>query len=156
MYHAIVFLPLIGALIAGLFGRLIGARVSEYVTTSCLAFACLIAWGAFFIVTGEGGHAERVQVAQWFSAGDLTVDWAFKIDTLTCVMLVVVTTVSTLVHLYSVGYMEEDPHRPRFFAYLSLFTFAMLMLVTADNLVQMFFGWEGVGLASYLLIGFWY
>ncbi|GEP00815.1 NADH-quinone oxidoreductase subunit L [Methylobacterium haplocladii] len=156
MYHAIVFLPLIGALIAGLFGRFIGARVSEYVTTSCLAFACLIAWGAFFIVTGEGGHAERVQVAQWFSAGDLNVDWAFKIDTLTCVMLVVVTTVSTLVHLYSVGYMEEDPHRPRFFAYLSLFTFAMLMLVTADNLVQMFFGWEGVGLASYLLIGFWY
>ena len=81
------------------------------------------------------------------------VDWAFRIDTLTVVMLVVVTTVSTLVHLYSVGYMAEDPHRPRFFAYLSLFTFAMLMLVTSDNLVQMFFGWEGVGLASYLLIG---
>ncbi|GLS44011.1 NADH-quinone oxidoreductase subunit L [Methylobacterium brachythecii] len=156
MYHAIVFFPLIGAIIAGLFGRYIGARLSEYVTTSCLAFACLLAWGAFFLVTGDHGHAERVQVAQWFSAGDLTVDWAFKVDTLTCVMLVVVTTVSTLVHLYSVGYMEEDPHRPRFFAYLSLFTFAMLMLVTADNLVQMFFGWEGVGLASYLLIGFWY
>ncbi|GEP08479.1 NADH-quinone oxidoreductase subunit L [Methylobacterium gnaphalii] len=156
MYHAIVFFPLIGALIAGLFGRYIGARLSEYVTTSCLAFACLLAWGAFFLVTGEHGHAERVQVAQWFAAGDLTVDWAFKVDTLTCVMLVVVTTVSTLVHIYSIGYMEEDPHRPRFFAYLSLFTFAMLMLVTADNLVQMFFGWEGVGLASYLLIGFWY
>ena len=156
MYHAIVFFPLIGALIAGLFGRWIGTRASEYVTTSCLAFSCLIAWGAFFLVTGEGGHAERVQVAQWFTAGDLVVDWAFKIDTLTVVMLVVVTTVSTLVHLYSIGYMEEDPHRPRFFAYLSLFTFAMLMLVTADNLVQMFFGWEGVGLASYLLIGFWY
>jgi len=155
MYHAIVFFPLIGALVAGLFGRLIGPRVSEYVTTGCLAFSALLAWGAFFMVTGEG-HAERVQVAQWFSAGDLVVDWAFKVDTLTAVMLVVVTTVSTLVHLYSVGYMEEDPHRPRFFAYLSLFTFAMLMLVTADNLVQMFFGWEGVGLASYLLIGFWY
>ena len=84
------------------------------------------------------------------------VDWAFRIDTLTAVMLVVVNTVSALVHLYSIGYMNEDPHRPRFFAYLSLFTFAMLMLVTADNLVQMFFGWEGVGLASYLLIGFWY
>ena len=97
-----------------------------------------------------------MQVATWFTAGDLSVDWAFRIDTLTRVMLVVVTTVSTLVHLYSVGYMHEDPHRPRFFAYLSLFTFAMLMLVTADNLVQMFFGWEGVGLASYLLIGFWY
>ena len=90
------------------------------------------------------------------ASGDLVVDWAFRIDTLTVVMLVVVNTVSALVHLYSIGYMHEDPHRPRFFAYLSLFTFAMLMLVTADNLVQMFFGWEGVGLASYLLIGFWY
>ncbi|TXM73306.1 NADH-quinone oxidoreductase subunit L [Methylobacterium sp. WL12] len=152
MYHAIVFFPLIGALIAGLFGRFIGARVCEYVTTACLAFSALLSWGVFI----EGDHATRVQVATWFTAGDLTVDWAFRIDTLTRVMLVVVTTVSTLVHLYSVGYMEEDPHRPRFFAYLSLFTFAMLMLVTADNLVQMFFGWEGVGLASYLLIGFWY
>ena len=152
MYHAIVFFPLIGALIAGLFGRFLGARVCEYVTTACLAFSALLSWGVFL----EGDHATRVQVATWFAAGDLTVDWAFRIDTLTRVMLVVVTTVSTLVHLYSVGYMEEDPHRPRFFAYLSLFTFAMLMLVTADNLVQMFFGWEGVGLASYLLIGFWY
>ncbi|MDP4025620.1 NADH-quinone oxidoreductase subunit L [Methylobacterium sp. NEAU 140] len=152
MYHAIVFFPLIGALIAGLFGRLIGTKACEYITTSLLAFTALIAWGVFL----DGGHAERVQVAHWFSAGDFTVDWAFKVDTLTRVMLVVVTTVSTLVHLYSIGYMEEDPHRPRFFAYLSLFTFAMLMLVTADNLVQMFFGWEGVGLASYLLIGFWY
>src|SRR3954447_1036289 len=153
MYHAIVFFPLIGALIAGLFGGQLGARACEYLTTSCLAFAALLSWGVFF----EGGdHATRVQVAAWFTAGDLTVDWAFRIDTLTRVMLVVVTTVSTLVHLYSIGYMEEDPHRPRFFAYLSLFTFAMLMLVTADNLVQMFFGWEGVGLASYLLIGFWY
>ena len=89
-------------------------------------------------------------------SGDLKIDWALRIDTLTAVMLVVVTTVSSLVHLYSIGYMAEDPYRPRFFAYLSLFTFAMLMLVTADNLVQLFFGWEGVGLASYLLIGFWY
>ena len=155
MYHAILFFPLIGALIAGLFGRFIGARMSELVTTGCLAFAALLSWGAFFLVTGDG-RAETVPVAQWFSAGGLTVDWAFKVDTLTAVMLVVVTSVSTLVHLYSIGYMHEDPHRPRFFAYLSLFTFAMLMLVTADNLVQMFFGWEGVGLASYLLIGFWY
>ena len=152
MYHAIVFFPLIGALIAGLFGRYLGARACEYITTACLAFAALLAWGVFI----EGGHEVRVQVASWFTAGDLTVDWAFRIDALTRVMLVVVTSVSTLVHLYSIGYMEEDPHRPRFFAYLSLFTFAMLMLVTADNLVQMFFGWEGVGLASYLLIGFWY
>ena len=89
-------------------------------------------------------------------SGDLKVDWAIRVDALTAVMLVVVTTVSALVHLYSIGYMEEDPYQPRFFAYLSMFTFAMLMLVTADNLVQLFFGWEGVGLASYLLIGFWY
>ena len=98
----------------------------------------------------------RVPVLHWFTSGALAADWALRIDTLTVVMLVVVNTVSALVHIYSIGYMAHDPHRPRFFAYLSLFTFAMLMLVTADNLVQMFFGWEGVGLASYLLIGFWY
>ena len=98
----------------------------------------------------------RIALFPWINSGDLNVDWALRVDTLTAVMLVVVNTVSSLVHLYSIGYMDEDPHRPRFFAYLSLFTFAMLMLVTADNLVQMFFGWEGVGLASYLLIGFWY
>src|ERR687893_2889160 len=155
MYHAIVFLPLVGFLIAGLFGRLIGARASEVVTTALLFVACVLSWIAFVNV-GFGSGAARIQVAQWMVSGDLVVDWAFRIDTLTVVMLIVVTTVSALVHLYSIGYMAEDPHRPRFFAYLSLFTFAMLTLVTADNLVQMFFGWEGVGLASYLLIGFWY
>jgi NADH-quinone oxidoreductase subunit L len=155
MYHAIVFLPLVGFLIAGIFGRVIGPRPSEIVTTAFLAIAALLSWIAFISV-GFGSGATRVQVANWMVSGDLVVDWAFRIDTLTAVMLVVVTTVSALVHLYSIGYMHEDPHRPRFFAYLSLFTFAMLMLVTADNLVQMFFGWEGVGLASYLLIGFWY
>ncbi|KQU50899.1 NADH:ubiquinone oxidoreductase subunit L [Bosea sp. Leaf344] len=155
MYHAIVFLPLIGFLIAGLFGRLIGARGSEIVTTSLLVVSAVLSWIAFFNV-GFGAGTTRVQVATWMASGDLRVDWAFRIDTLTVVMLVVVNTVSSLVHLYSIGYMHEDPHRPRFFAYLSLFTFAMLMLVTSDNLVQMFFGWEGVGLASYLLIGFWY
>ncbi|KRE16616.1 NADH:ubiquinone oxidoreductase subunit L [Bosea sp. Root381] len=155
MYHAIVFLPLIGFLIAGLFGRLIGARGSEIVTTSLLMVSAVLSWVAFFQV-GFGADTTRVQVATWLSSGNLQVDWAFRIDTLTVVMLVVVNTVSSLVHLYSIGYMHEDPHRPRFFAYLSLFTFAMLMLVTADNLLQMFFGWEGVGLASYLLIGFWY
>ncbi len=117
--------------------------------------AAFLSWIAFLRV-GFGDGGTRVQVATWMNSGELAVEWAFKIDTLTAVMLVVVTTVSSLVHLYSIGYMHEDPHRPRFFAYLSLFTFAMLMLVTADNLVQMFFGWEGVGLASYLLIGFWY
>src|SRR3954447_15106149 len=155
MYHAIVFLPLIGFLIAGCFGRWIGVRASEIVTTAFLFVAMLLSWIAFILV-GFGAGATHVQVANWMTSGELAVDWALRIDTLTAVMLVVVTTVSTLVHLYSIGYMEEDPHRPRFFAYLSLFTFAMLMLVTADNLVQMFFGWEGVGLASYLLIGFWY
>jgi NADH-quinone oxidoreductase subunit L len=155
MYHAIVFLPLVGFLIAGLFGRLIGARASEIVTTAFLFLAMLLSWIAFVNV-GFGSGATRVQVANWMTSGELVVDWAFRVDTLTVVMLVVVNTVSALVHLYSIGYMHEDPHRPRFFAYLSLFTFAMLMLVTADNLIQMFFGWEGVGLASYLLIGFWY
>ena len=155
MYHAIVFLPLIGFLIAGCFGRWIGVRASEIVTTAFLFVAMLLSWIAFIRV-GFGAGATHVQVANWMTSGELAVDWAFRIDTLTAVMLIVVTTVSALVHLYSMGYMHEDPHRPRFFAYLSLFTFAMLMLVTADNLVQMFFGWEGVGLASYLLIGFWY
>lgn len=155
MYQAIVFLPLIGFLIAGLFGRAIGARASEVVTTSFLFIACVLSWIAFFNV-GFGGHDTRVQVMQWMYVGDLKIDWALRIDTMTAIMLIVVTTVSSLVHLYSIGYMHEDPSRPRFFAYLSLFTFAMLMLVTADNLLQMFFGWEGVGLASYLLIGFWY
>ena len=155
MYHAIVFLPLVGFLVAGLFGRVIGARASELVTTGLLFVSCALSWVAFVSV-GFGGGATRVQIAQWFASGDLVVDWAFRVDTLTAMMLIVVTTVSALVHLYSIGYMHEDPHRQRFFAYLSLFTFAMLMLVTADNLVQMFFGWEGVGLASYLLIGFWY
>lgn len=155
MYQAIVFLPLIGFLIAGLFGRLIGARASEIVTTTLLLISAALSWVAF-IQVGFGSGTTRVQVATWLASADLRVDWAFRIDTLTAVMLVVVNTVSSLVHLYSIGYMHEDPSRPRFFAYLSLFTFAMLMLVTADNLVQMFFGWEGVGLASYLLIGFWY
>src|ERR1700677_2310325 len=156
-YDLIVFLPLLGFLIAGLFGQQIGARNSELVTTGLLGFCAFLSWIAFFMV-GFGGqeHAEIVPVANWFTSGKLAVDWAFRIDTLTVVMLVVVNTVSFLVHLYSVGYMAEDPHKQRFFAYLSLFTFAMLMLVTADNLVQMFFGWEGVGVASYLLIGFWY
>lgn len=155
MYHAIVFLPLIGFLIAGLFGRLIGARGSEIVTTSLLMVSAALSWVALAQV-GFGAGTTRVQVASWISSGQLQVDWAFRVDTLTAVMLVVVNTVSSLVHLYSIGYMHEDEHRSRFFAYLSLFTFAMLMLVTADNLLQMFFGWEGVGLASYLLIGFWY
>ncbi len=156
MYQAIVFLPLLGFLIAGLFGRQLGARPSELVTTSLLFVSALLAWSTFISV-GYGHAPINVPVvANWISSGTLKVDWALRVDTLTSVMLVVVTSVSALVHLYSIGYMHEDPSRPRFFAYLSLFTFAMLMLVTSDNLVQMFFGWEGVGLASYLLIGFWF
>src|SRR5471032_127399 len=157
MYDLIVFLPLLGCLVAGLFGRQIGARNAELVTTIPLGICAFLSWIAFFMVGfGDPDHAQVIQVANWMTAGKLGVDWALRIDTLTVVMLVVVTTVSFLVHVYSIGYMADDPSRPRFFAYLSLFTFAMLMLVTADNLVQMFFGWEGVGLASYLLIGFWY
>jgi len=164
MIQAVVFFPLVGALIAGLLGRVIGTKASEYVTTGLLLAAALCAWIVFlpFVFSGAAGGADahtvpiKVQVLEWVHSGALTLDWTLRVDTLTAVMLVVVTTVSSLVHLYSIGYMAEDPHRPRFFSYLSLFTFAMLMLVTADNFLQMFFGWEGVGLMSYLLIGFWY
>ena len=155
IYVAIVLLPLAGALIAGLFGRIIGDRPSEVIPTSLLMIAAVLSWITFFQVAfGHETHA--FSLMRWITSGELDASWALKIDTLTAVMLVVVTTVSALVHLYSIGYMHEDDSKPRFFAYLSLFTFAMLALVTSDNLLQMFFGWEGVGLASYLLIGFWY
>ncbi len=156
MYQAIVFLPLIGFLVVGLFGNSLGAKASEYITSGLLVIAAVLSWIAFFAVAFGDGEAFVVPVLRWIQSGGIDTFWALRIDTLTVVMLIVVNTVSALVHIYSIGYMHHDPHRPRFFAYLSLFTFAMLMLVTADNLVQMFFGWEGVGLASYLLIGFWY
>jgi len=158
LYDLIVFLPLAGFLIAGLGGNSIGARASELVTCSFMVVVAVLSWFAFFRVGlyGIQGEALRIPVMHWLSVGGLHFDWSFRIDTLTVVMLVVVNSVSTLVHIYSIGYMHHDPSRPRFFAYLSLFTFMMLMLVTSDNLLQMFFGWEGVGLASYLLIGFWY
>nr|MEC9417574.1 NADH-quinone oxidoreductase subunit L [Pseudomonadota bacterium] len=156
MYSAILFLPLIGFLIAGLFGRAIGAKASEYITSGLLILAALLSWITFFGFWLGGSEMQIVDLFRWIDTGDLKVSWSIRVDTLTAVMLIVVTTVSALVHVYSIGYMHHDPHRPRFFAYLSLFTFAMLSLVTADNLLQMFFGWEGVGLASYLLIGFWY
>ena len=132
-----------------------GSRAAELITTTLLFVSAALSWVAFVQVGFFHGDT-HVSLLPFIFSGDLKVEWALRIDTLTAVMLVVVTTVSSLVHLYSIGYMHEDPYRPRFFAYLSLFTFAMLMLVTADNLVQLFFGWEGVGLASYLLIGFWY
>jgi NADH-quinone oxidoreductase subunit L len=156
MVAAIVFLPLLGFLVTGLFVRQIGARGSEIITTTLLFISAFFSWIVFGRI-GFGGAPFTVHVlSNWMTSGGLNIDWSLRVDTLTAVMLVVVTTVSSLVHLYSIGYMHEDPARPRFFAYLSLFTFAMLSLVTADNLAQMFFGWEGVGLASYLLIGFWY
>src|SRR5215475_7750224 len=132
-----------------------GSRTVELITTTLLMICMVLSWIAFVDV-GFAHHDMRVPVFTWITAGDLKIDWSLRIDTLTAVMLVVVNTVSAFVHLYSIGYMREDPYRPRFFGYLSMFTFAMLMLVTADNLAQLFFGWEGVGLASYLLIGFWY
>jgi NADH-quinone oxidoreductase subunit L len=132
-----------------------GSRAAELITTGLLLVSAALSWFALIDV-GFMHHDVRIALFPWISSGDLQVAWSLRVDTLTAVMLVVVNTVSSLVHLYSIGYMDEDPNRPRFFAYLSLFTFAMLMLVTADNLVQLFFGWEGVGLASYLLIGFWY
>src|ERR1700731_3388188 len=200
MYEAIVFLPLLGAIIAGAIALIgarnrlpgadppppdddhvaphadeshaapslhgaheeeptepaaAGSRAADLITSTMLVITCVLSWYAFYDV-GFGGHDARVQMFSFIPFGGLKADWALRVDSLTAVMLVVVTTISSLVHIYSIGYMEEDPYRPRFFAYLSFFTFAMLMLVTADNLVQMFFGWEGVGLASYLLIGFWF
>jgi len=155
MYQAILFLPLVGALFAGFLGRFVGARPSEVITTTLVMITALLSWLAFYQVAIQG-QEQRIELLRFIDSGALKAVWSLRIDTLTAVMLVVVTTVSGLVHLYSIGYMEEDTGRPRFFAYLSLFTFAMLALVTADDFVQLFFGWEGVGLASYLLIGFWY
>ena len=152
----IVFLPLLAALVAGLGGRIIGKVPAKAITTGALFASCALSWPIFFSFLMGTAEPTTVHVLDWIRSDGMNVDWALKVDTLTAVMLVVVTTVSSLVHLYSWGYMAEDDSQPRFFAYLSLFTFAMLMLVTADTLVQMFVGWEGVGLASYLLIGFWY
>ena len=183
MYQAIVFLPLIGALIAGLVGtslfRALGSDAEVYggqhthaaphhaegghhgppwpmyLATALLCISAILSWVAFIGFLAEP-HAEKIELLRWVNSGALSANWSLRIDTLTVVMLVVVNTVSSLVHIYSLGYMSHDEHQPRFFAYLSLFTFAMLMLVTSDNLLQLFFGWEGVGLMSYLLIGFWY
>ena len=152
----IVFLPMLAAIVAGLGNRMLGNTIAKSLTTGALFISCILSWPIFVGFLTGSMEASVVPVLKWVESGTLSFDWALRVDALTAVMLVVITTVSALVHLYSWGYMEEDPDQPRFFAYLSLFTFAMLMLVTADNLVQMFFGWEGVGLASYLLIGFWF
>jgi NADH-quinone oxidoreductase subunit L len=183
MYELIVFLPLLGSLVAGIAGtslfRMIGSDATAYshdaahgatqhdehhdhppawpgyLTSLLLVISAILSWVSLAHFLADGTPF-KVELFRWVNSGALTANWALRIDTLTAVMLVVVNTVSSLVHIYSIGYMGHDPYQPRFFSYLSLFTFAMLMLVTADNLLQLFFGWEGVGLASYLLIGFWY
>ncbi len=156
MEALIVLLPLMGAIFAMPISKVGGPRAAELMTTILLAIAALLSWITFFQIGFGDGPKETITLLTWISSGAFETAWSVRLDTLTAVMLIVVTTVSALVHTYSIGYMHEDPSRPRFFAYLSLFTFAMLMLVTADDLVQLFFGWEGVGLASYLLIGFWH
>lgn len=160
METVILFAPLVGAIIAGFGHRIIGDKGAQYVTTALLFLAMALSWTVFL---GFDGHTKHVEIMRWISSGDLDTSWGIRLDRLTAIMLIVVTSVSALVHLYSMGYMAHDDqfaegesYRPRFFAYLSFFTFAMLMLVTSDNLVQMFFGWEGVGVASYLLIGFYF
>jgi NADH-quinone oxidoreductase subunit L len=155
MYAAIVFLPLIAFIVVGIFGRSLGDRPSQIITSGAVSLSAVLSWVAFYTVA-ISGNPETIHLFRWIESGDFNVSWALRIDQLTAVMLVVVNTVSALVHIYSIGYMSHDPHKPRFMAYLSLFTFAMLVLITADNFVQLFFGWEGVGLASYLLIGFWF
>lgn len=151
-----VFAPLLGAMIAGFFGRRIGDVASQAVTTGLLFFSCAVSWIVFSQWTWGGLEAFTVHIAPFIHVGDFQSNWSIRVDAMSAVMLIVVTSVSSLVHLYSWGYMKEDDSRPRFFAYLSLFTFMMLALVTAADFLQMFFGWEGVGLASYLLIGFWF
>ncbi|MBC7476490.1 MAG: NADH-quinone oxidoreductase subunit L, partial [Pseudorhodobacter sp.] len=160
MTTIILLAPLVGALICGFFWTLLGERVGQIISTGLLFLAAILSWYVFLTFDGVTQH---ITLLRWIESGTLSTDWGIRLDRLTAIMLVVVTTVSALVHLYSIGYMAHDenwghdePYRARFFAYLSFFTFAMLALVTADNLVQMFFGWEGVGVASYLLIGFYY
>ena len=161
MEQIILFSPLAGALVAGFGWRIIGDAASQWISTGLLFIACALSWVVFLLHDGQTHH---IHVLDWIRSGALEAAWSIRLDRLTAIMLIVVTSVSALVHLYSIGYMAHDDnfdekkesYRPRFFAYLSLFTFAMLMLVTADNLAQLFFGWEGVGLASYLLIGFYF
>ena len=155
MELSIITLPLIAAIISGFFGKYIGDRNSEIVTSLLVSISAILSIIVFFNVVFNQ-YEDNIIIATWINSGTLDVNWSMKIDSLSSVMLVVVTSVSALVHIYSIGYMSHDPHKPRFMAYLSLFTFAMLMLVTSDNFIQLFFGWEGVGLCSYFLIGFWF
>ena len=151
----IVFLPLIGSIITGFFGKILGLRLSHFISCSLILVSSILSAYLFYMIL-NGYQTSNQFLFDWINSGAIDASWSLKFDTLTSVMLVVVTSVSALVHIYSIGYMNHDPYQYRFFSYLSFFTFAMLMLVTSDNLLQLFFGWEGVGLASYLLIGFWY
>ncbi|MDB4081792.1 NADH-quinone oxidoreductase subunit L [Candidatus Pelagibacter sp.] len=155
MEFALLFLPLLASITSGFFGKYIGDRNSEIVTSLFVSISALLSLIIFYQVI-VNGYENNVVIATWINSGTLDVNWSIKVDALSSVMLVVVTLVSSLVHIYSIGYMSHDPHKPRFMAYLSLFTFAMLTLVTSDNFLQLFFGWEGVGLCSYFLIGFWF
>jgi len=155
MEYYILFLPLIGAFISGFIGNKIGDKFSEIITSLLVSITALLSIYIFYQVVIENYEANLI-IFKWINSGSLDVNWSIKIDAISAVMLVVVTLVSSLVHIYSIGYMSHDPHKPRFMAYLSLFTFAMLTLVTSDNFLQLFFGWEGVGLCSYFLIGFWF
>ena len=155
MELTLLFLPLLASIISGFFGKYIGDRNSEIVTSLFGSISSILSLFIFYNVIYEG-YENNVVIASWINSGSLNVNWSIKIDALSSVMLVVVTLISSLVHIYSIGYMSHDPHKPRFMAYLSLFTFAMLTLVTSDNFLQLFFGWEGVGLCSYFLIGFWF
>ena len=155
MEISIIALPLVASIISGFFGRLIGDRNSEIITSLLVTISAILSGFILYEVIFNQ-YQDNIIIATWISSGTLDVNWSMKIDPLSSIMLVVVTSVSSLVHIYSIGYMSHDPHKPRFMAYLSLFTFAMLMLVTSDNFIQLFFGWEGVGLCSYFLIGFWF
>src|SRR6056300_1398462 len=155
MAYLLIFLPLVASFVAGFFGRSLGDKKSQLITCSAVTISALISIYYFFDVA-LGKQIYNYKIINWISSDKLILNWSIYIDTLTSVMLVVVTSVSALVHIYSTGYMSHDPDKPSFMSYLSLFTFMMLMLVTSDNFLQLFFGWEGVGLASYLLIGFWF
>ncbi len=155
MEKIIIFLPLLAALVSGFFGKKIGNKASQIITSLFVSLSALLSIYIFYDVT-INGYSNNILIAKWISSGLLDVNWSIKIDQLSSVMLVVVTLISSIVHIYSIGYMSHDPHQPRFMSYLSLFTFAMLVLVTSDNFLQLFFGWEGVGLCSYFLIGFWF
>jgi len=151
----LIFLPLIASIISGFFGKLIGDRFSNIVTSLFVSISAILSLIIFYNVI-VNHYENNIVIATWINSGSLIVNWSINVDALSSIMLVVITLVSALVHIYSIGYMEHDPHKPRFMAYLSLFTFAMLTLVTSDNFLQLFFGWEGVGLCSYFLIGFWF